>query len=515
MITAPFLEIRNVTKLFSKVVANKHVSFSIDRGQVVALLGENGAGKSTIMKIVYGLYRADSGEILINGRKQTINSPRDAMALGISMIQQHFSLVGAHSVTENIILGNVKGLIDRHFYERKIQELAAEYGFDIDPAALVRDLPVGVQQKVEILKALFQKTKLLIMDEPTAVLTPQESANLMHFVRQYAAAGNSVIFITHKLKEVMDVADRIIVMRNGEVRGDVFRSETNERQLSTLMIGHELSQLQQIPASFNFANEVLRFEGVSAKDKHGVLRLRDLSFSVFQGEIFGIAGVSGNGQQELCEVLCGSMALASGHVFLDGRDINNLGIYERIELGMGYVPSDRQRDGMVMEMTLAENMILKSSFDSKWKTGPFLNLKLINEYAKSKIDAYSIKAPGPDALVKELSGGNQQKLIVAREVDIGTRLILFDQPTRGLDLGAIDYVHKQILQEKAEGKCILLISTDLSEIFELADRIAVIYKGTIQGIFPKAELTIEKVGLLMAGYSTVTPLVSEDMEQKK
>jgi simple sugar transport system ATP-binding protein len=514
MIPAPFLEIRNVTKLFSKVVANRHVSFSIPSGQVVALLGENGAGKSTIMKILYGLYRADSGEILIDGRKQRIDSPRDAMALGISMIQQHFSLVGAHSVTENIILGNVKGVIDRRLYERKIKELAAEYGFDIDPGALVRDLPVGVQQKVEILKALFQNAKLLIMDEPTAVLTPQESVNLMTFVRQYAAAGNSVIFITHKLKEVMEVADRIIVMRNGEVHGDVARTDTDERQLSTLMIGHELAPLQGVPIVADLAHEVLRLEGVSAKDRHGILRLRDLSLSIRQGEILGIAGVSGNGQQELCEVICGSMPLAAGRILVDGRDIGHLDIRERIELGIGYVPADRQKDGMVMEMTLAENMILKSSFDAKWKTGPFLKLRRINDYAKSKIDAYSIKAPGPDIVVKGLSGGNQQKLIVAREVDNGERLIVFDQPTRGLDLGAIDYVHKAILREKTEGKCILLISTELSEIFALSDRIAVIYKGTLQGIFPKAELTIEKIGLLMAGYSTATPAMAAAGEQK-
>jgi simple sugar transport system ATP-binding protein len=512
MVPAPFLEIRDVTKLFAKVVANRHVSFSIGSGEVVALLGENGAGKSTIMKILYGLYRADTGEILIDGKKTRISSPKDAMALGISMIQQNFSLVNAHSVVENIILGNVKGIIDRRSNEKKIRDLAVKYGFDVDPSALVRDLPVGVQQKVEILKALYLDTRLLIMDEPTAVLTPQEAENLMVFVRQYAAAGNSVIFITHKLKEVMEVADRIIVMRNGEVCGDVARAETDERQLSRLMIGHELEPLENGPSVPPEAPEILRLENVSVKDRFGVSRLKDLSFSIRKGEVLGVAGVSGNGQQELCEAVCGFTPLSGGRILVDGRDIGSLGIRGRIELGVGYVPSDRLKDGMVGEMSLSENMILKSSFDARWKAGPLLRLKRIDEYTNSKIEAFSIKAPGPEATVKGLSGGNQQKLIVAREVDKGERLIVFDQPTRGLDLGAIDYVHKTILREKARGKGILLISTELSEIFALSDRIAVLYKGSIQGIFPKAELTVERIGLLMAGFSSGSPALAAAQE---
>ncbi|MGA2548122.1 MAG: ABC transporter ATP-binding protein [Rectinemataceae bacterium] len=497
----PFLEIREVTKLFSQVVANKRVSFSIRGGEVVALLGENGAGKSTIMKILYGLYRADSGSILIEGKEVRIASPKDAMALGISMIQQHFSLVPTHSVTENVILGSARGLIDRRDCTRRIGELAAEYGFDVDPAALIRDLPVGVQQKVEILKALFQRARLLIMDEPTAVLTPQEAEALMAFVRSYAERGNTVIFITHKLKEVMGVADRIIVMRNGEVHGDLPRAGTNELELSRLMIGRELPPLGQGPAVPEAAQELLRLERLSVRDRHGIYKLKDVSFSIRRGEILGIAGVSGNGQQELCEAVCGSVAPSSGRILLDGEDIARLSIRERMELGLGYVPADRQKDGMVMEMSLAENMILKSSFEPRWAKGPFLDRWGIAEYARTKIEAYSIKAPGPEAIVKGLSGGNQQKLVVAREVDNGRRLIVFDQPTRGLDLGAIAYVHASILRERLAGKCILLISTELSEIFALSDRIAVLYKGAIQGIFPKAELSIEGIGLLMAGYS--------------
>ncbi len=497
----PLVEIRGVTKLFSKVVANRNVSFSIEKGEVVALLGENGAGKSTIMKILYGLYHADSGRIFINGKERRIESPRDAMAHGISMIQQSFSLVGAHTVTENIILGNVKGVLNRRACERRIRDLSVQYGFDVDPTAIVRDLPVGVQQKVEILKALFQNARLLIMDEPTAVLTPQEASTLMEFVRRYAAAGNSVIFITHKLKEVMECADRIIIMRNGEVRGIIPRAGTEEKALSLLMIGHELPPLPDTPARTPQAREMLRLDGVSVRDRHGIFRLRNVSFSVAEGEILGIAGVSGNGQQELCEAVCGCRQLASGRIWLDGKDISSLGIRERIDLGIGYVPADRQKDGMVMEMSLAENMILKTSYDAKWQRRPFLDRARIRQYAKSRIDAYSIKTPGPEAVVRGLSGGNQQKVVVAREVDNGTKLIVFDQPTRGLDLGAIDYVHKTILEQKSRGKCILLISTELSEIFALSDRVAVLYKGILQGIVPRKELTMEKIGLQMAGYS--------------
>jgi simple sugar transport system ATP-binding protein len=404
-------------------------------------------------------------------------------------------------VAENIILGNVKGVINRRARERTIGDLARTYGFDIDPTALVRDLPVGAQQKVEILKALYQDARLLIMDEPTAVLTPQESASLMDFVRRYAAAGNSAIFITHKLREVMEVADRIIVMRDGHVVGDVPRLGTDERKLSTLMIGRELPPLPEGPVVPLAAQEMLRLDGVSVRDRHGVPRLRDLSFSIRRGEILGIAGVSGNGQQELCEVLCGSLPLASGRIVLDGWDLAGLGIRQRIELGIGYVPADRQKDGVVLEMTVGENMMLKSSFSARWRKGMFLNRPGIAAYAKAKSEAYSIKTPGPEAIVKGLSGGNQQKLIVAREMDNGSRLIIFDQPTRGLDLGAMDYVHKAILEQRLLGKCVLLVSTELSEIFALSDRIAVIYRGVIQGIFPKAELTTERIGLLMAGYA--------------
>jgi simple sugar transport system ATP-binding protein len=497
-----FFELKHITKYFSKVIANKDVDFSIERGEVVALLGENGAGKSTLMKILYGLYRADEGQILMDGAVRKIHSPKDAMSLGISMIQQHFSLVAAHTVIENIMLGGVHGKIDYRKQEAAVKALAEKYGFDLNVKAKIRNLPVGDQQKVEILKALYQKTRLLIMDEPTAVLTPQETANLMIFVKEFVKEGNSVIFITHKLKEVLEVADRIVVMRNGKKCGDIQKSETDEKQLARLMIGKDLAPIDDgVARRPPRKREALVLKNVTVGT--GELPLLDsVSFSVFEGEVFGIAGVSGNGQQELCEALCGALALDGGCIELMGEDISALSIHDRIRRGLGYVVSNRHKEGLVMEMSIAENMILKKSFDKRWRKYGLFDRKRIHDYAVRAIEDYQIKTPGPDALAKGLSGGNQQKVVLAREVDCGEKVIIFDQPTRGLDLGAINNIHNIILSQREKGKSILLVSTELSEIFTLSDRIAVIYKGRIQGVFEKSELTTEKTGLLMAGYHT-------------
>jgi simple sugar transport system ATP-binding protein len=501
MMNKPFFELKNITKYFAKVIANKDVSFSIKKGEVLALLGENGAGKSTVMKILYGLYGADSGTILMDGVEQKIHSPKDAMALGISMIQQHFSLVPAHTVIENIILGNVHGRIDLKKHEEEIEALSKKHGFEVNPKAYIKDLPVGLQQKVEILKALYLNTKLLIMDEPTAVLTPQESENLMAFVRDFTAEGNSVIFITHKLKEVMEVADRIIVMRGGIVHGDLKRSETNEHELSRLMIGRDIESPTADGDIRKDGAVCLKLDHVTVKDDDAVARLSDITFEIKEGEVFGIAGVSGNGQQDLCEVIIGAAEVTEGAVYLKEEDITGLNIRERIVKGIGYVPADRHRDGMVMDMTLYENMLLKESYGNKWLKNGLVDHQALRAYTQSKIEGYQVKASGPDDLARSLSGGNQQKVIVAREVGSGGNLIVFNQPTRGLDLGAINHVHKTIFEERANGKGILLISTELSEIFALSDRIAIIYKGVIQGIFNRGELTTERIGLLMAGYT--------------
>lgn len=494
------IELKHITKRFAKVLANDDVSISIHKGEVVALLGENGAGKSTIMKILYGLYHATSGEILIDGQERKIASPKEAMNLGISMIQQHFSLVPAHTVTENIILGNCKGKIDAKAKEKEIQQLAEQYGFDVPAGEYIRNLSVGTQQKVEILKALYLNARILIMDEPTAVLTPQEIDTLMAFVKNYVARGNSVVFITHKMKEVMQVSDTIVVMQNGRICGTVKREDTNEKELAHMMIGHELETLQA-PGQDDFSDKKVRLsvENLTIQPKNQAALLDDIYFDIREGEVLGIAGVSDNGQQELCEALYGARELTSGKILFDGKDITKTTVKERIAMGMGYTASDRYRYGMVSDMTLSENMLLKSSYLKKWVNHGIIQWKKLHQYTEKQIKDYTIKAPDHNVTIGSLSGGNQQKVVVAREVDMGQSVIIFDQPTRGLDLGAINYVHKTILAEKEKGKSVILVSTELSEIFALSDRIAVMYKGRIMGIYKNGELNTEKIGLLMAG----------------
>ncbi|WP_411682429.1 ABC transporter ATP-binding protein [Clostridium thailandense] len=497
----PFFELQGVSKYFAKVIANKDVSFSINRGEVLALLGENGAGKSTIMKILYGLYKPDEGLILKDGKEVKINSPRDAMSLGISMIQQHFSLVPAHTVTENIILGNVHGKIDYKKCKEEVKKLAETYDFDIPVDEIICNLDVGTQQKVEILKALYLNTSVLIMDEPTAVLTPQESGKLMDFVLQFTAKGNSIIFITHKMKEVMAVADRIIVMRNGEVCGDLQRKDTSETALSRLMMGKDIIEPKKAAWSIVNQETLLMVKNVTVKNNEETMVLNNLSFDIYKGEILGVAGVSGNGQDELCEVVCGSQTVSEGTIFMDDDDITSTSVEERISLGIGYVPADRHRDAMVGNMSIAENMMLRTSYDRKWLKHGFIDRKKLNKYTDDIINIYNVKAPGPDTRLGGLSGGNQQKVILGREVDNGKKLLILNQPTRGLDLGAINNIHTTILEEKKNGKSVLLISTELSEIFSLCDRVAVMFKGKFMGIYKEGELTTEKIGLLMAGYS--------------
>ncbi len=501
----PVVELRNVSKYFAKVIANKNVSFSVQEGEVVALLGENGAGKSTIMKILYGLYSADEGQILIGGEEKIIKSPKDAMSMGIAMIQQHFSLVPTHTVTENIILGNVHGRISLKEYDEIIRKLAENYDFEVPADVNTGDLAVGVQQKVEILKALYMNAKILIMDEPTAVLTPQESDNLMKFIKDFAAKGNSVVFITHKLKEVMEVADRIVVMRDGVVVGNVRKDETNERELAKLMIGKELvPNVQAGGVDFTKTETLLELSHVSVINKGETPMLEDVSFQLHAGEVFGIAGVSGNGQDAVCEVISGSRKVTEGDILCGGRSIKEDAIRQRIDAGIGYVPVDRYRDGLVMDMTLAENMMLKSSYSKRWTQHGLISQKTLNKYTDDIIHNHKVKATGPEEVAKSLSGGNQQKMVLAREIDVGQKIIILNQPTRGLDMGAVDRIHKSIIGEKEKGKGVLLISTELSEIFEMADHIAIMYKGKIMGIYKNGDLSTEQIGLLMAGYTGET-----------
>ena len=483
----PVVEIDHVSKRFAKVLANDDVSITLNKGEVVALLGENGAGKSTIMNILYGIYHMTSGEIRVDQVRRDIEAPRDAMALGISMIQQHFSLVGAHTVTENIILGNVKGKIDYEAEEKKVQELSDRYQFGVSAKAKVGDLPVGMQQKVEIMKALYRDTRILIMDEPTAVLMPQEIDTLMDFIRSFAAEGNSVFFITHKMKEVMQVADRIVIMRNGRVSGTVSKAEVQMADLARLMIGHDLEELRRSEHDEKKEAVRLKVNHVTVEQKGGVPLLKDLDFEIHAGE------------DSLCELLYGALKPTSGTITLDGKDISNLNVAQHIALGIGYCASDRYRYGMVSDMTLSENMMLKSSYLHRWDKGGWISWKAIDRYTQEKITQYTIKAPDPSVTIGSLSGGNQQKAVVAREVDMGQNFVIFDQPTRGLDLGAINYVHKTILNEREAGKSILLVSTELSEVFALSDRIAVICEGKFMGIFRNGALSTEQIGMLMAG----------------
>ena len=497
--STPAVEMQHVTKCFAKVIANSDVSLKVEKGQVVALLGENGAGKSTIMKILYGLYGMDEGKIFINGEQVHIKSPADAMSKGIAMIQQHFSLVPTHTAAENIILGNVHGHINIKQHEKELKKIAQDYGFDVPMDVPVGKLAVGQQQKIEILKALYINTNILIMDEPTAVLTPQESDHLMEFIRSFTEKGKSIVFITHKMKEVMEVADKIVVMRNGVVVDEVNKIETTEEELARLMIGEEIVPPVRDESDATKGKEVLTFENVSLVEKNGTQLLDKVSFSIHEGEIFGIAGVSGNGQDDLCDVISGLKTPTEGKVIFDGKDISKTSIRERNAMGIGYAPVDRYRDGMVMEMNLAENVFLKGCFDKKWIKNGFIKQKELNDYTDEIIKSHRIKATGWSDKGGSLSGGNQQKLVLGREVDIGKKLLVLNQPTRGLDMGAVDRIHHVVMNEKEEKKAILLISTELTEIFEMCDEIAVMHGGKFMGIFKNGELTTEQMGLLMAG----------------
>ena len=496
---APVVELRHITKRFAKVLANDDVSLSVGRGEVVALLGENGAGKSTIMKILYGLYHETSGEIRVDGVRRRIRSPKDAMALGISMIQQHFSLVDAHTVTENIILGTVRGRIDYAAEEEKIQRLSDRYHFGVPAGARVRDLPVGIQQKVEILKALHRNARILIMDEPTAVLLPQEIETLMQFIRSFAAEGNSVIFITHKMKEVMEVADRIIIMRNGRISGEVEKTRTSTSELARLMIGHDLEALRKESDPEGGRKVRLEVRDLTVQPENGVALLDHLSFDLHAGEILGVAGVSGNGQQELCEALYGALPPTDGTVRLDGTDVTRLDVGGHIRKGVGYCASDRYRYGMVPAMSLSENMILKASRLGRWDRHGFISWRKVDRYTAEQIRAYQIKAPDPSVTAGSLSGGNQQKLVVGRELDKAPRLLFAVHPVRGVDIGATQYIHEQIVAARDSGCAVVLVSTELDEIMELSDRIGVIYEGEILGEMDRKDADYEKIGLLMAG----------------
>lgn len=498
----PVLELREVTKVFPGVLANDRVSLSLEKGEIVALLGENGAGKSTIMNVVYGLLSPEGGEILVDGKPVRIKSPRHAIDLGISMVHQHFMLVEPLSVTENIVLGREPGsfgMIDFAAARTRVREISDRYGLRVDPDAKIMDLSVGMQQRVEILKALYQGARVLILDEPTAVLTPQEVRELFGVVRSLVDEGLSVVFITHKLEEVMAIADRIVVMRAGRVVGETKPSETDDAGLARMMVGRDVVLRIEKSGKVSCGDTTLEVEDLRIADDRGLEAVRGISFSVCAGEVVGIAGVGGNGQTELVEAIVGLRRPKSGSIALKGRDITHAGARESIEAGVSHIPEDRHRRGLVLEFDLAENLVLGDHRLKPYATSFFMHPSAIADMAGKRISDYDIRTPSANVKAGNLSGGNQQKLVVAREIGRNPELLIAAQPTRGLDVGAIEFVHRQILAERDSGKAVLLVSLELEEVLSLADRVLVMYEGQIVRELTAEEADAETLGYYMTG----------------
>ena len=496
------LEARNITKRFPGVLANDSVNLDLRKGEILALLGENGAGKSTLMNVIYGLYTPDEGEIYIDGERVVIEDPNDAIARGIGMVHQHFMLVPVFTVAENIVLGSeiTRGgpTLDMRTAHQKIRRLSEEFGLRVDPGAVVENLSVGAQQRVEIVKALYRHANILVLDEPTAVLTPQEAEDLFRIMHQLTERGVSIIFITHKLKEVLAVADRITVMRRGRVVGTTTPAETDEGGLASMMVGREVV-LEVDKDEAEPGEVVLRIENLTVHDERHLPVVRDLSLEVRAGEVLGIAGVQGNGQTELVEALTGLRPAHSGHVRLGDVDIPFGNPRFLIEHGCAHIPEDRQKHGLVMAYSVADNLILCNYYKPPFARGLRRCEEPIMEQAERLIEEFDVRTPGPNIPARNLSGGNQQKVIVARELSRPLRLLIANQPTRGLDVGSIEFIHGRIIEQRDEGVAVLLVSAELDEILALSDRIAVMYHGQIVATVPANETTREELGLLMAG----------------
>ena len=497
------IEMRNITKTFPGIKANDNITLQLRRGEIHALLGENGAGKSTLMSVLFGLYQPDSGEIYKDGQKVNIRNPNDANALGIGMVHQHFKLVEVFSVLDNIILGaedTKMGILNKKEARKKVISLSEKYGLRVDPDALIEDISVGMQQRVEILKMLYRDNDILIFDEPTAVLTPQEIDELMEIMRNFAKEGKSILFITHKLNEIMAVSDRCTVLRKGKYMGTVNISETSKEELSRMMVGRDVSfavnKKESTPGKV-----VLSVQGVTVPSKiHKKNVVHDVSFEVREGEIVCLAGIEGNGQTEFVAALSGLDTMSEGTIQLNGKDISHLSIRDRAKAGISHIPEDRHKHGLVLDYTLEENMVLQRYWEPAFQKHGFIKKDEVRHYAEKLIEQYDVRSgQGPITIARSMSGGNQQKAIVAREIDRGTDLLVAVQPTRGLDVGAIEYIHKQIVGVRDAGKAVLLVSLELDEVMNLSDRILVMYEGEIVGEFDPRTTTVQELGLYMAG----------------
>ncbi len=501
---APVLQLSGITKRFPGVLANDHIDLTLNEGEILALLGENGAGKSTLMNILYGLYQPDEGEIRVRGEKIVIHSPTDAINAGIGMVHQHFMLIPVFTVTENVMLGSESvragDFLDRKKAAARIREISESYKLEVNPDAYVKDLPVGVQQRVEIIKLLYREANILIFDEPTAVLTPQEADELFEIMRTLVKQGKSIIFITHKLREVLDISDRVVVIRRGAVVGSTTPETADKQKLAEMMVGRAV-HLEVEKKVATPGEVVLQIKDLVVTDPKNQIAVDGVTFDVRAGEIMGVAGVQGNGQTELVEAVTGLRKALSGEVRLVGQDIGSLSPRQVTELGCAHVPEDRQRDGLVLSFPVADNSVLCTYYQPPFAKGLNMQAHVILDNANRLIKDFDIRTPNAQTNVGSLSGGNQQKVIIAREFSRPIKFLVASQPTRGLDVGSIEYIHRRIVEKRDEGCAVLLVSPELDEIIELSDRIAVMYRGKVVAVVSAEEANKAYLGLLMAGVS--------------
>ncbi|MFT5193717.1 MAG: ABC-type uncharacterized transport system ATPase subunit [Cellvibrionaceae bacterium] len=517
MLERPVLELKGITKRFPGVLANDHIDLTLNKGEVHALLGENGAGKSTLMNILYGLYQQTEGEIFVDGQKVNIDSPSDSIAAGIGMVHQHFMLIPVFTVTENVMLGeetvSTGGFLKRREAANKISELSSRFGLNVDPNALVGDLPVGVQQRVEIIKLLYRDAKILIFDEPTAVLTPQEADSLFEIMQLLIDQGKSIIFITHKLREVLDYSDRITVLRRGKVVGTTIPAEADPAKLAEMMVGRAVDlDVDRSPPTVG--DIVLKVTDLVVIDDQDQLAIDHISFELRAGEILGVAGIQGNGQTELVEAITGMGRVHGGKINLLGQNIQNSPPRFITELGAAHIPEDRQRDGVVSSFPIVDNLALQSYYMPPFSKWAVMQESVLRNNAAKLVEQFDVRTPTIDTAVGSLSGGNQQKVIVAREFSRDIKFLVAAQPTRGIDVGSIEYIHSQIVEKRDDGVAVLLVSTELDEVMQLSDRIAVMFDGRITAMVDARQVTKEQIGLLMAGSTAEEVLGGEDSENR-